>query len=134
MTPEYIDYIKRELHNYEEINPPFNIKTDTHIKYITICKGKEKFFTGGDFVRLGNERIVLSKGNSEWSFPTKLRDNNNNILYNSRVFIKINDPSCDIVLDEYIQTIKAQQIVIEKLTLKNKKLYDLLIKKSKNII
>jgi len=134
MSQEYIDYIKQELLNFEEIKPPFNIKTNAHIKYITICNGKEKFFTGGEFVRLGNERIVLSKGNSEWSFPTKIRDNNNNIIYNSRVFIKINDPSCDIVLDEYIKTIKAQQFVIEKLTLKNKKLYDLLIKKSKNII
>jgi hypothetical protein len=128
MNQDYIDYIRSQLHNCEEIIPPFNIKKNQIIKYITQCKGVEKFFTGGHFVRLGNERIVLSKGNSQWSFPTKIRDNNNNVIYTSRIFIEHQDSNCNDNLNEYIDTIKAQQLVIEKLTLKNKKLTDIIKK------
>ena len=126
MNSEYIEYIRNELNNCEEIEAPFNIKLNQRIKYITICNGKEKFFTGGYFVRLGNEKIVLSKGNSQWSLKTKIRDNNNNILYKSRIFIEHNENKCSKETSEYIDTIKAQQMVIEKLTLKNKKLKDML--------
>ena len=126
MDQEYIEYIRRELKNCEEITPPFNIKPKQRIKYITHCKGKEQFFTGGQFVRLGNERIVLSKGNSQWSFPTKIRDDNNNVIYTSRIFIEHTDTECDEKLSEYIETIKAQQLVIEKLTLKYNRLKDII--------
>ena len=126
MDQEYIEYIRSELENCEEITPPFNIKPKQRIKYITHNKGKEQFFTGGNFVRLGNERIILSKGNSQWSFPTKIRDDNNNIIYTSRIFIEHQDEDCDDKLSEYIETIKAQQLVIEKLTLKYKRLKDIL--------
>lgn len=128
MDQEYINYIRSELENCEEITPPFNIKPNQKIKYITYTKGKEKFFTGGNFVRLGNERIVLSKGNSQWSFPTKIRDNDNNIIYTSRIFIEHQDEECDDKLNDYIETIKAQQLVIEKLTLKYNKLKDIIEK------
>tara|TARA_Y100000591_G_C21499527_1_gene529203 strand:- start:109 stop:507 length:399 start_codon:yes stop_codon:yes gene_type:complete len=128
MDQEYIEYIRKELKNCEEITPPFNIKPKQRIKYITHCKGKEQFFTGGQFVRLGNERIVLSKGNSQWSFPTKIRDDNNNVIYTSRIFIEHTDTECDEKLSEYIETIKAQQLVIEKLTLKYNRLKDILEK------
>jgi len=126
MDRKYIDYIRKELNNCEEIEAPFNIKLNQRIKYITIYNGKEKFFTGGNFVRLGNEKIILSKGNSQWSLKTKIRDNNNNILYKSRIFIEHNENICSKETSEYIDTIKAQQMVIEKLTLKNKKLKDML--------
>ena len=128
MDQEYIEYIRKELKNCEEITPPFNIKPKQRIKYITHCKGKEQFFTGGQFVRLGNERIVLSKGNSQWSFPTKIRDDTNNVIYTSRIFIEHTDTECDEKLSEYIETIKAQQLVIEKLTLKYNRLKDILEK------
>lgn len=126
MNQEYIKYIQNELKNCEEITPPFNIKPKQRIKYITRSNGVEKFFTGGNFVKLGNERIVLSKGNSQWSFPTKIRDDNNNIIYTSRIFIEHSDTNCDDKLYEYIETIKAQQLVIEKLTLKYNRLKDIL--------
>tara|TARA_B100000900_G_scaffold371904_1_gene351447 strand:+ start:127 stop:525 length:399 start_codon:yes stop_codon:yes gene_type:complete len=128
MDKDYIDYIREELKNCEEITPPFNIKPKQRIKYITHSKGKEQFFTGGQFVRLGNERIVLSKGNSQWSFPTKIRDDNNNVIYTSRIFIEHEDIDCDDKYSEYIETIKAQQLVIEKLTLKYNRLKDILEK------
>jgi len=126
MNKEYIQYIQNELKNCEEITPPFQIKPNQRIKYITHSKGKEQLFTGGYFVRLGNERIVLSKGNSQWSFPTKIRDDNNNVIYTSRIFIEHTDSDCDDKLSEYIETIKAQQLVIEKLTLKYNRLKDIL--------
>ena len=69
---------------------------------------------------------MLSKGNSQWSFPTKIRDDNNNVIYTSRIFIEHEDIDCDDKYIEYIETIKAQQLVIEKLTLKYNRLKDIL--------
>ena len=51
---------------------------------------------------------------------------NNNVIYTSRVFIEHEDIDCDDKLSEYIETIKAQQLVIEKLTLKYNRLKDIL--------
>ena len=54
-----------------------------------------------------NEKIVLSKGGPNWRVPTVIRDNNCNIIYNSRFFIpnKEEEVLCSqiFVLHSYIE-------------------------------
>ena len=73
----------------------------------------------------------MSRGNSNWSFPTRIRDDDNNIIYESRIFVETKiDNTKNKEIIEYLDTIKAQQLVIEKLTLKYKKCYELLIQET----
>ena len=144
MATDDIEIIKRELKNCLEVELPYNFKTTDNIKYITLTNDTEKFFIGGKFVKYGNERIVLCNGGKDWSFKTKVRDDNNNIIYKSRIFIEKND---DMVggekqgggVDELKQIILSQQKVIDKMTImiKNYKLendkYKLYIQKLKHL-
>ena len=79
-------------------------------------------------IKIGNELIFLQNGPSNWSFRTKLRDDDNNIYYNSRIFVEKNDDK-EITLDnkdikKLNDTILAQQKVIERMTktIKNDKI------------
>ena len=113
-----INTIREELNGYDEVEMPFDFKIGTRIKYITAKDNVESFFTGGKFVRMANERIVLTNGGPDWRVPTVLRDNNCNIIYNSRFFIpKLEEE----VLSEktkkhYEKIIETQQRVINKMT------------------
>jgi hypothetical protein len=122
--------IRNSLKNYEEIDMPYNFKSGESIKYITLDKDTqtEMFYNGGEYVKIGNELIFLQNGPSNWSFRTKLRDNDNNIYYTSRIFVEKNDDK-EITLDnkdikKLNDTILAQQKVIERMTntIKNDKI------------
>lgn len=122
--------IKNSLKNYEEIDMPYNFKSGESIKYITLDKDTqtEMFYNGGEYVKIGNELIFLQNGPSNWSFRTKLRNDDNNIYYTSRIFVEKNDDK-EITLDnkdikKLNDTILAQQKVIERMTntIKNDKI------------
>lgn len=114
--------IRNSLKNYEEIEMPYDFKPGESIKYITLDKDTqtEMFYNGGEYVKIGNELIFLQNGPSNWSFRTKLRDDDNNIYYTSRIFVEKNDDK-GITLDnkdikKLNDTILAQQKVIERMT------------------
>ena len=113
--------IKDSLKNCEEIELPYDFKVGEKIKYITLDKDTqtEMFYNGGEYVKIGNELIFLQNGPSNWSFRTKLRDDNNDIYYTSRVFIE-KKKSDNIYKDKDVkmlkETILAQQRVIERMT------------------
>ena len=113
--------IKDSLKNCEEIELPYDFKLGEKIKYITLDKDTqtEMFYNGGEYVKIGNELIFLQNGPSNWSFRTKLRDDNNDIYYTSRVFIE-KKKSDNIYKDKDVkmlkETILAQQRVIERMT------------------
>ena len=113
--------IRESLKNCEEIELPYDFKVGEKIKYITLDKDTqtEMFYNGGEYVKIGNELIFLQNGPSNWSFRTKLRDDNNDIYYTSRVFIE-KKKSDNIYKDKDVkmlkETILAQQRVIERMT------------------
>ena len=131
-----ISEIRKILKNYVEVELPYDFKEGENIKYITLDKNtnSELFYDGGEYLRIGNERIFLQNGPSTWQFQTKIRNDENDIIYNSKIYVekdeeeKINE---DVLLLQ--KTIKAQQMVIEKMT-KNIKEDKIKIQKYENII
>ena len=138
-----ISIIQKELKNYEQIDMPYTFTPKTKIKYITLeeSTNSEGFFVGGEYSRMGNERVVLQNGPSIWSVPVRVRDDNNDIIYESKFFVP-KDDTVDIEktkdVKELEKTIKAQQMVIEKMTttIKNDKIklqkYENIIQKLRN--
>lgn len=131
-----ISEIRKILKDYVEVELPYDFKEGENIKYITLDKNtnSELFYDGGEYLRIGNERIFLQNGPSTWQFQTKIRNDENDIIYNSKIYVekdeeeKINE---DVLLLQ--KTIKAQQMVIEKMT-KNIKEDKIKIQKYENII
>ena len=131
-----ISEIRKILKDYVEVELPYDFKEGENIKYITLDKNtnSELFYDGGEYLRIGNERIFLQNGPSTWQFQTKIRNDENDIIYNSKIYVekdeeeKINE---DVLLLQ--KTIKAQQMVIEKMT-KNIKEDKITIQKYENII
>lgn len=113
--------IRDSLKNCEEIELPYDFKLGEKIKYITLNKDTqtEMFYNGGEYVKIGNELIFLQNGPSNWSFRIKLRDDNNDIYYTSRIFVKKKKED-NIYKDKDVkmlkETITAQQRVIERMT------------------
>jgi hypothetical protein len=119
MTKSYItdlNTIRKELKNFEEIEFPYYIKPSTYIKYITAIDNEEVFSKGGEFVKLGHEKIFLSNGPHKWYVPIKIRDDNNNIIYESKFFIKEEKNNNDKEYENLKKIIKTQQDVINKMT------------------
>ena len=138
-----ISTIQKELRGYEQVDMPYTFTPKTKIKYITLeeSTNSEGFFVGGEYSRMGNERIILQNGPSIWSVPVRVRDDNNDIIYESKFFVP-KDDTVDIEktkdVKELEKTIKAQQMVIEKMTttIKNDKIklhkYENIIQKLRN--
>ena len=138
-----ISTIQQELRGYEQVDMPYTFTPKTKIKYITLeeSTNSEGFFVGGGYLRMGNERVVLQNGPSIWSVPVRVRDDNNDIIYESKFFVP-KDDTVDIEktkdVKELEKTIKAQQMVIEKMTatIRNDKIklqkYENIIQKLRN--
>jgi len=114
-----ISEIRKILKDYVEVELPYDFKKEEDIKYITLDNNTqtEFFFNGGEYVKSGNELIYLQNGPINWSIKTKLRDDENNIYYTSRIYVRdiIEEThSKDIMMLQ--KTIRAQQMVIEKMT------------------
>ena len=138
-----ISTIQKELRGYEQVDMPYTFTPKTKIKYITLeeSTNSEGFFVGGEYSRMGNERVILQNGPSIWSVPVRVRDDNNDIIYESKFFVP-KDDTVDIDkskdVKELEKTIRAQQMVIEKMTttIRNDKIklqkYENIIQKLKN--
>jgi len=134
--------IREELKGYEEVEMPYDFIVNSHIKYVTLedDTNSEAFYMGGSFIKMGNERVFLQNGPSTWQVPVKVRDDDNNVLYESKFFIEVDDDEEGKTkeIQEYKKTIKAQQMVIDKMTknIKEDKLkiqkYESVIRKLKN--
>ena len=138
-----ISTIQKELRGYEQVDMPYTFTPKTKIKYITLeeSTNSEGFFVGGEYSRMGNERVILQNGPSIWSVPVRVRDDNNDIIYESKFFVP-KDDTVDIEktkdVKELEKTIRAQQMVIEKMTttIRNDKIklqkYENIIQKLRN--
>jgi len=112
-----IEIIKQHLEKCVEIEMPYPLEENMIIKYITLKEGEESFYTGGRYIRMLNERILLSNTGRSWSVPTIIRDKGGDIIYKSRFFVDKDFENKD---DEDIKKLKSiinsQQEVIKKLS------------------
>lgn len=116
-----LSYIKKELANCEEIEDLFELKKGDKLKYITLEKGSEFFYNGGQYIRMIDNAICIKCGNKIEKITITYFNKEGKSLYNSRFFIE-KDQVCisKKTVDEYEKIIKAQQKIIEVLTQKNK--------------
>tara|TARA_B110000858_G_C17730085_1_gene439625 strand:- start:811 stop:1239 length:429 start_codon:yes stop_codon:yes gene_type:complete len=139
MATEDIEEILTQLKSCNQVDINYNFKVGDKIKYITIKDGKELFYVGGNFEKYGNEKIFLSNGGKTWCFKTKVRDDENNIIYNSKIFLQKSNAYKNENNKELINTIKSQQEIIDKMAhiMKRKdndiKKYEETIEKLRNI-
>ena len=111
-----INLIKEHLIGYIEVELPYSFKKGEDIKYITIRNDGESFYTGGNFVSLGNNCIILQNNFRKWSVPTCKLDKNGDIDYRSRFFIVENElDDCNQDNKKLKEIIKFQQDIIDKL-------------------
>ena len=113
-----IKLIKKHLVDCVEIELPYPIKPNIMIKYITLIDDEESFFTGGRYVKMLNDKILLTNSGKSWAVPTLLKDKKGNILYKSRFFVKKDFEEEDENKDvkELKSIIHSQQEVIKKLS------------------
>ena len=117
-----IKIIKQELKNCFEVKMPYNFKKGDSIKYITLVDNSEMFYFGGNFVKFGNDLIFLEYKNVQWAFKLKIKDDNNNVIYKSKIFLeKKEDKNKDKSIDELKEIIESQQKVIDKMSVYLKK-------------
>jgi len=111
-----IKKIKEELKGFSQIKFPYNINQGCLVKYLTIKDNNEFFHLGGNFVRFGNDSLVLTKSNQTWSIPKYIKDKEGNILYRSKFFVPNDDSVESKEVKELKSIIKTQQNIIDKLT------------------
>ena len=112
-----IKLIQQHLEGCVEIEMPYPLKENTLIKYITLKDGEESFYTGGRYVRMLNERMLLSNSGRPWSVPTVIRNKQGVIIYKSRFFVdKDFENKDDKEIKELKSIINSQQEVIKKLS------------------
>ena len=112
-----IKLIKKHLEGFVEIELPYPLESNIMIKYITLIDDEESFFTGGRYVRMLNEKILLSNSGKSWSVPTLIKDKKGNIIYKSRFFVdKDFEKKEEKDVKELKSIIHSQQEVIKKLS------------------
>ena len=117
-----LSYIKSELENCEEIEDIFELKKGDIIKYITLDKGSEFFYDGGEYIRMIDNAVCIQCGNKIENVTISYFNKEGEPLYNSRFFVVTNDCIDKKQIIEYEKIIKNQQKIIEILTKKNKAL------------
>ena len=116
--------VHEHLKNSVRIDNIDHIDINSHIRYVTYKNGKQLFRLGGFLKIIKPEYIVLSNRKVSWSVQKSHYDKNNQIIFETVFFKKENKE------DQYIATIKKQEIIIQKLTNK----YTLLNKKFMKIL
>jgi len=112
-----IKIIKQHLEKCVEIEMPYPLNENVIIKYMTLKDGEESFYTGGRYVRMLNERMLLSNSGRPWSVPTVIRNKQGAIIYKSRFFVdKDFENKDDKEIKELKSIINSQQEVIKKLS------------------
>jgi len=112
-----IKVIQQHLENCVEIEIPYPLEKNVLVKYMTLKDGEESFYTGGRYMRMLNEKILLSNSGRAWSVPTLIRDKRGDIIYTSRFFVhKDFENKDDKNIKELKSIINSQQEVIKKLS------------------
>ena len=116
-----INFIRKELKSCEEVESPYDIKVGDLVKYITLKDGSEYFYTGGNYLKMGDNKILLKSGVSIIYVPLTFPNSDGTIFYRTRLFIENNDKGCEgKKKEEYEKIIQSQQQIIEKMNLQLK--------------
>jgi hypothetical protein len=113
-----ISEIKKHLKECVEIELPYPFEKEVYIKYITLKDKEESFYLGGKYMRLLNDKILLSNGGRSWSVPINVKDKKGEIIYRSRFFVNKGfdkDKDTEEVI-ELKSIIKAQQDIIDRIS------------------
>ena len=117
-----LTYIRNELKGFCEIDSPFDIKKGEIIKFITLEKNEE-FFYSGTYLKMIHNQIVVKIDNLDKYVILKIQNKDGGTLYKTRLFTKDeDDDECDICekdKKEYEEIIKSQQKIIEKMSSQN---------------
>ena len=112
-----IKIIQQHLEHCVEIEMPYPLEKNVLVKYMTLKDGEESFYTGGRYMRMLNEKILLSNSGKAWSVPILIRDKRGDIIYTSRFFVhKDFENKDDKEIKELKSIINSQQEVIKKLS------------------
>lgn len=121
-----LEYIKGVLENCEEVDDPFELKKGDIVKYITLVKGSEFFYDGGEYVRMLDNTVCINSGTKNENVTITFFSKEGKKLYNTRFFVLKNECMTKKEKIEYEKIIKNQQKIIEVLTKENKVLEKLL--------
>ena len=107
--------IRQSLKGCEEVTLPYKFPSKCWIKYITLKDDDEHFYEGGEFIRMGNHKIVINEKGRNKYIPTCTRTDDGIVIYQSRFFIDPKKkPTCEQEKKDLLKVIKAQQTVIKK--------------------
>ena len=115
-----LEYIKGVLENCEEVDDPFELKKGDIVKYITLVKGSEFFYDGGEYIRMLDNMVCIKSGNKNENVTITFFSKEGKKLYNTRFFVLKNECTTKKEKNEYEKIIKNQQKIIEVLTKENK--------------
>ena len=115
-----LEYIKGVLENCEEVDDPFELKKGDIVKYITLVKGSEFFYDGGEYIRMLDNTVCIKSGNKNENVTITFFSKEGKKLYNTRFFVLKNECMTKKEKNEYEKIIKNQQKIIEVLTKENK--------------
>jgi hypothetical protein len=115
-----LEYIKGVLENCEEVDDPFELKKGDIVKYITLVKGSEFFYDGGEYIRMLDNIVCIKSGNKNENVTITFFSKEGKKLYNTRFFVLKNECTTKKEKNEYEKIIKNQQKIIEVLTKENK--------------
>ena len=85
-----LGYIKKQLEGCEEVDSIYDIKIGQIVKYITIKNNEEYFFDGGNYVKMGDNKIVLKIGSKYEYVPLIHYNKGGYTVYRTRLFVKDN--------------------------------------------
>lgn len=109
--------IKKELIGFKEIEHSHPLNKNCFIKYITLKDNSEFFYNGGYFHNYSFNKVILINNNKKLSVTLSHKDKKGNILYKSRLFLKIDGNKLTKKnKEDYEKIIQNQQIIIKKLT------------------
>lgn len=107
--------IRLSLQNCEEVTLPYKFTPKCWIKYITLKDDDEAFYEGGEFIRMGDHKIIINEGGRHKMIPTCIRTDEGETIYRPRFFIDTKKQStCNKELSDLMKIIKTQQQVIKK--------------------
>ena len=124
-----IEYIKAQIKNCEELEDLFELKRGDKVKYITLVKGSEYFYDGGEYVKMIDNAVCIKCNGKIENVTISYFTKEGKPLYNSRFFVE-NGECMSNKKDalEYEKIIKNQQKIIEVLTKENNKLKNVIQK------
>ena len=116
-----LSFIKKELRSCEEVESPYDIKKNDIVKYITLKNDSEFFYTGGKYVKMGDNQIILKSGGSTKYVPLQVKEEDGTVLYRTRLFVENKEACNEKQKEEYEKIIHTQQQIIEKMNVQLKK-------------